>query len=136
MSIVPGQGVEDFSERRRSARRSDSSRSSSVVPWSTKVMAVGDGVVSRLFGDGAMHLLRHPPIRRMTLRAGAQFDQVHGLARVALHDVADAMGQGDGVRRLLGKMRLQRAVEVFGAVDGGACSCSLTPASATSSGMS
>jgi len=38
-AVVPGQCVADFSDRRRSARRSDSRRSRSVAPWSTKVMA-------------------------------------------------------------------------------------------------
>jgi hypothetical protein len=35
----PAQGVEVFSARRRSDRRSDSRRSKSVPPWSTNVMA-------------------------------------------------------------------------------------------------
>ena len=38
-AVVPGQWVADFSDRRRSARRSDSRRSRSVAPWSTNVIA-------------------------------------------------------------------------------------------------
>ena len=65
-----------------------------------------------------MHLLRHPPVRRVPLRARPQLNEVHGLAGVALHDVADAMRQRDGVGGLLGEVRRQRAMQVLGPVHG------------------
>ena len=114
--LVPGQCVADFSDRRRSARRSDSRRSRSVAPWSTKDMASAMARWPGDLGDGAVHLLCHPPVGRVALRPGAQFDEVHGLAGVEMHDVTDAMSQRDRVRRLFGKVRQQGAVEVLGPV--------------------
>src|SRR5437879_111004 len=51
-------------------------------------------------GDLAPHLVRDRPVRRMTLASGPELDQVEGLARVELEDVADSVGQGQRVRRL------------------------------------
>ncbi len=73
--------------------------------------------MSGVLGDGAMHLLRHTSVRGVTLAAGAELNEMHGLARVELHDVTDPMRQRDGVHRLLGEGGHQRSVKIFGPVD-------------------
>ena len=99
--VVPGQCVADFSGRRRSARRSDSRRSRSVDSVVDEGHGLGQRPVPGDLGDGPVHLLGHPAVRGVALGSRAQLDEVHRLARVELHDVADAVGQRDGVRRLL-----------------------------------
>ena len=60
--------------------------------------------------------------------------QVHGLAGVELHDVADAVRQRDGVGLAQG-IRHERAVEVLGPGDGFGVALG-QPGVGTSSGMS
>jgi len=47
----------------------------------------------------------------MTLRCGAQLEEVHRLAGVELHHEPDAVGHGDGIRRLLRKVGLEGVEE-------------------------
>ena len=54
-------------------------------------------------GDRAPHLLRDRSVRRMALAARAELDQVQRLARIELEHVADAIGEAERIRRLLGE---------------------------------
>src|SRR5690348_4441694 len=46
--------------------------------------------------DEPVHLLAHTTIGRMALRRSPQLDDVHRLARVHLHDEANAIRHGNG----------------------------------------
>ena len=92
--------------------RSASSRSRSVSEKSTYVIASAIAVVTSLFADESNHLVGDASITRMSLGARAQFDEVHGLAGVHLHHVANPKGQGDRVLGLLGELFAQVVVEV------------------------
>ena len=110
---LPGQGIAGFPTvdiefRRPSARRSECRRSRSWDPKSTCDMASANKPVAGLVGDEAVHLVGHPAVARMTLRTGAELDEVHRLAGVHLHGVPDPVGQGDGVGRLHRERRRQR----------------------------
>ena len=83
---------------RASARRSDSSRSSSGASVVMCPIVCGDGVVPGTFADQAVHLERHAPVRRVALRRRAQFEHVHRLASVELHHVAHAVRHRHRVR--------------------------------------
>src|SRR3984957_3028734 len=66
---------------------------------------LGQGAVAGHLGDRPVHLLRHPSVRRVALGTRAQLYEMHGLARIELHDVADAMCECHDVGRLFGKVR-------------------------------
>ena len=89
-----------------------------MVPWSTCTIAAAMARWPGLLGDGAVHLLGDPPVRRVALGPGPQLDDVQRLAGVHLHDVADPVGQGDRVRRLHGEVLDERVVELPGTFDG------------------
>ena len=82
-----------------SAARSAFSRSSSTSEWSAYCHRVRDEPMSRLLGDQGVHLLADAPVGGMSLRSGAQLDQVHRLARVHFHVETDAVGHRHRVRR-------------------------------------
>ena len=79
---------------------------------------LGHGPVTGLLGDQAVHLEHDPPVGRMALRPGTQLEQVDRLAGVELHDVPQAIGHRDGVRRLLRELLGQRLVQPRRAVHG------------------
>ena len=72
---------------------------------------LGDGPVAGLLGDEPVHVLDDLAVLGMALRPAAQLDEVHRLAGVHLHDVADAEGEADGVARLVRELRPERLVE-------------------------
>src|SRR5947208_2697592 len=55
--------------------------------------------LARVLADEAVHLLGDPPIGGMPLWRRAQLDEVHGLARVHLHDEPDPVRHGHRVLR-------------------------------------
>jgi hypothetical protein len=68
-----------------------------------------DRAVPRRGLDELVHRVRHAPVGRVALRARAELDQVHRLARAHLHDEADAVRHRDRVLRdVLAGRREQR----------------------------
>src|SRR3954453_3964661 len=51
-------------------------------------------------GDEAVHLVRDGAVAGVALAPGAQLDELHGLARVEVQDVADAVAQRERVEGL------------------------------------
>src|SRR5439155_16796211 len=76
----------------------------------------GDRLVAGHLGDLSVHLVGDGAIGGMALRARAQLDEVHRLARVHLDGEADAVGHADGVGRGGGDLGAQTVVQDVGAV--------------------
>ena len=65
-----------------------------------------------LVANKAGHLLGNAPVARVSLGPRAKLDEVHGLAGVHLHHVADSKGESDAVLGLLGKLVVARREEI------------------------
>src|SRR3954462_8411371 len=118
MSTWRGPSVERPSSRREARCAGDSRRSAPAERVDLRLRAhlAEDALQTRLslgvdvrqdprhggmhLGDEAVHLGRDGAVAGVALAPGAQLDELHGLARVEVQDVADAVAQRERVERL------------------------------------